>query len=349
MQRTVLEVNHVFRDFKQGRVHAVQDLSFSIASGEILAIVGINGAGKTTTVKMCSTLLTPTSGSIRINGYDTVVHAEKARHGVGLVLGGDKGFYARSSVSANMRFFADVAGVSYHNQRSQIAQLLDRVGLGDKAKDKVYTLSRGQRQRLHVARALLGDPQLLLLDEPTVGLDPDAALQMRDLIRKTAAQNIGILLTSHSMQEVEELADRILIINSGKICVQGILSDIYHYAHISAVSTFSLPPSKSFEQLDICTWFADEARVLCRAAGTRWKFTVLWRKPQEQPKRRIYEIFREHVEESERAEQSDRSGLKSFEGEGSQSHSLFPSDIENRPTTLEDAFLAIAQDPTELS
>ncbi|SCC20056.1 ABC-2 type transport system ATP-binding protein [Bifidobacterium bohemicum] len=319
MSSNALELTHVSRDFNHGKFHAVNDLSFMIKPGEIFALVGVNGAGKTTTVKMCSTLLTPTSGSILVNGYDTVTSSQNARNAVGMVLGGDRGFYPKATVLSNMRFFASLAGVPYRQQSEQIDDLLDQVNLSEKRTACVNTLSRGQKQRLHIARALLGNPKLLLLDEPTVGLDPDIALQIRDVITMMANQGIGILLTSHSMPEVEELADTVAIINNGKMCVQGNLADIYQYAHVSKTSMFSLAPSEAVTPDDIKQWFSNNAIVLCRSVSAKWNFTILWNNASESPQQDIVHQF-------------------------SVRELAVPPDIVTRPSTLEDAFLVIAQE-----
>lgn len=314
----VLQLNHVSRAFNKGRTHAVRDVSLTVRKGEILGLVGVNGAGKTTIVKMCSTLLMPTSGDIKINGIDAVRSPEKARGDVGLVIGGDRGFYPRATVLANMRFFADLAGVSYRHRNEQISQLLKAVSLEAKGNSHVNELSRGQKQRLHIARALLGNPSLLLLDEPTIGLDPDVALQMRDLIRIMSSKGVGILLTSHSMVEVEELANKVAVLDSGVIRVQGELNDIYRYAHISRTSTFSFTPSGCFRPEAVAEWFAGKGQVIYRAVGSIWFFTVLWN---------LSSLPFDHLITT------------AFQSNGLTA----PVDIYTRKVTLEDAFLSISQ------
>ena len=127
--------------------------------------------GKQRLCQMCATLLTPTSGTVRIDGVDALAHPQRARESLGLALGGDTGFYPRASARDNLLFFADLAGVSARKRRTQVASALERVDLADVAAKKVQGFSRGMKQRLHIGRALLGEPKLLLLDEPTSGLD----------------------------------------------------------------------------------------------------------------------------------------------------------------------------------
>ena len=169
----VLDAAQLSRIFGTGEraFTAVDRVSLRISSGEIHALLGPNGAGKTTTVQMCSTLLTPTSGALTVNGIDAIAHPQRARRHVGLALGGDSGFYPRASARDNLLFFADVAGVSGRSRRREVDHALARVELTDAAARPFQEFSRGMKQRLHIARALLGSPALLLLDEPTNDLD----------------------------------------------------------------------------------------------------------------------------------------------------------------------------------
>ncbi|MBM6980404.1 MAG: ABC transporter ATP-binding protein, partial [Actinomyces succiniciruminis] len=174
------------RTFGKERFVAVDDLSLSVTPGQVHALLGPNGAGKTTTVRMCATLLAPTAGQIQVDGIDAVRHPEAARARLGLVLGGELGFYPRATALDNLLFFADLQGLDRRRRRQAVDRALERMGLADAATRKAGAFSRGMLQRLHLARALLGSPPLLLLDEPTTGLDPDVALQVRDLIRELA-------------------------------------------------------------------------------------------------------------------------------------------------------------------
>ena len=235
---TILDAAQLCRTFGKGEhaFTAVDNVSLSISSGEIHALLGPNGAGKTTIVQMCATLLTPTSGTVRIDGVDALAHPQRARASLGLALGGDTGFYPRASARDNLLFFADLAGVSARKRRAQVASALERVDLADVAAKKVQEFSRGMKQRLHIGRALLGEPKLLLLDEPTNGLDPDISLTIRQLIRSLADDGTAILLTSHLLGEIEELAHRVTVIGAGRVAVSGTVADVATHAGISATT-----------------------------------------------------------------------------------------------------------------
>jgi len=211
---------------KNDRRIAVDNVTVKIKPGEIIGLLGPNGAGKTTTVRMCATLLTPTAGRIVVDGIDAVKYPQKARKRIGLVLGGESGFYNRASARKNLLFFADVAGVKGNVRRNRVEAALHAVTLTDRGDDRVRDYSRGMKQRLHIARALLGNPSLLLLDEPTNGLDPQIAAEIRALIKTLAANGTGILLTSHQLSEVEQLANRIQVIAKGREIANGSVADI---------------------------------------------------------------------------------------------------------------------------
>jgi ABC-2 type transport system ATP-binding protein len=180
-------------------------------------MVGPNGAGKTTTVKMLSTLLLPTSGMAKILGLDVLENTNRIRSRIGFTFGGNKGLYARLSGLDNLKYFAELYRIRRDLIPKRIRELLEIVGLAGREHDRVETYSSGMQQRLHLARALLHDPELIFLDEPTVGIDPIGAREIRQLIRDLVKRGKTILLTSHYMHEVEELCDRIAIVNHGEI------------------------------------------------------------------------------------------------------------------------------------
>jgi len=226
MQPYAIEVDHLKRTYKttigvirrQAReVEAVRDVSFQIEAGELFGLVGPNGAGKTTTVKMLTTLLIPTAGSARVLGYDVVKDARKIQARIGFIFGGDRGLYWRLSGIDNLRYFASLYHVDPDISRSRIDYLLDLVGLAGRGQERVEGYSRGMRQRLHIARALLHDPEVLFLDEPTIGLDPVGARELRVIVRNLQAEAKTILLTTHYMFEADELCQRVGVINHGKI------------------------------------------------------------------------------------------------------------------------------------
>ncbi len=196
---------------------AVRGISFNVEEGELFGLLGPNGAGKTTTVKMLSTLLIPTSGSIRILGRDIMQHTSEVRKHIGFTFGGARGLYGRLTAIENLRYFAELYAMPPEVTRARIPELLELVGLLDRGSDRVETYSSGMQQRLHLARALLHDPELIFLDEPTVGIDPVGARELRTTIKQLKAQGKTILLTTHYMAEADELCDRIAIINKGQI------------------------------------------------------------------------------------------------------------------------------------
>jgi ABC-2 type transport system ATP-binding protein len=214
------KVFHSIRGFWKQQKHpvvAVEDISFTINKGELFGMVGPNGAGKTTTVKMLSTLLLPTSGTAEIFGMDIQRDTGKIRPRIGFTLGGNKGLYGRLSGLDNLRYFAELYRIDLGTINKRIGELLEIVGLAGRENDRVETYSSGMQQRLHLARAMLHDPDLIFLDEPTVGIDPIGAREIRGLIKDLVALGKTILLTSHYMYEVEELCNRIAVVNHGKI------------------------------------------------------------------------------------------------------------------------------------
>jgi ABC-2 type transport system ATP-binding protein len=202
-------------------VEAVRGVSFAIAEGELFGLLGPNGAGKTTTIKMLITLLIPTGGTARVLGHDVVRDAQWVRGHIGYVFGGERGLYERLSGLDNLRYFAELYGVEAHVQGRRIDELLELVALRGREKERVEGYSRGMKQRLHVARGLLHDPPVVFLDEPTIGLDPVGARELRALIASLAEGGKTVLLTTHYMFEADALCDRIAVIAKGRIVAQG--------------------------------------------------------------------------------------------------------------------------------
>jgi len=202
-------------------VEAVRGISFDVAEGELFGLLGPNGAGKTTTIKMLITLLLPTSGQGRVLGYDVVRDAREVRKRIGYVFGGDRGLYERLSGLDNLRYFAELYGVSGKAQRVRIQEVLELVGLAGRERERVEGYSRGMRQRLHIARGILHDPQVVFLDEPTIGVDPIGARALRSMIAGLVGAGKTVLLTTHYMFEADSLCDRIAVIAGGRIVAEG--------------------------------------------------------------------------------------------------------------------------------
>ena len=207
-------------------VEAVRGISFDVRSGELFGLLGPNGAGKTTTIKMLITLLLPTAGSAQVMGFDVVRDTTEVRKRIGYVFGGEGGLYDRISALDNLRFFAELYGVEPAAQRPRIDAMLDLVGLAGREREKVEGYSRGMRQRLHIARGLLHDPPVLFLDEPSLGLDPVGARELRRTIADLVAAGKTVLMTTHYMFEADALCERIAVINGGKIVATGTGSDL---------------------------------------------------------------------------------------------------------------------------
>ena len=196
---------------------ALNDVSLAIEEGEIHGLLGPNGAGKTTLVKVLSTVLLPTSGMASILGHDVVSETQAVRPLIGLVLGGDRGFYRLLTGRQNLEYWAALYKVPSSTAKRRVSDLLEMVNLTDRADYLFETYSRGMKQRLHLARGLVGDAKVLFLDEPTTGLDPIAARQFQSLVITLKSEGRTILLTTHDMAEAEAVCDRVTLIDRGRI------------------------------------------------------------------------------------------------------------------------------------
>lgn len=236
----IIEVESLTRTFFTRRrpiKTAVDGISFNVREGEIFGILGPNGAGKTTTIKMLSTLLYPTSGTAKVLGYDVTDERTvmDLRRKINVVSGGERGLYYRLTAKQNLKFFSDLYGVPKKRQEIWCDELLDMVGLSHVSDIRVEDFSRGMKQRLHIARALVNDPEVLYLDEPTIGLDPEISRSIRVMIRKLSDSGKTIILTTHYMFEAEELCDRMIILSHGKVVGQGTVGEIKDMVSDSSV------------------------------------------------------------------------------------------------------------------
>lgn len=196
---------------------AVDGVSFQIERGEIFGLLGPNGAGKSTTIRMLCTLLEPTAGTAIINGFDIIKQSNQVRQSLGTVLAGDRSIYWKLTARENLAYFAALYHIPPTMARKRTKELLERMELTARADDLVEKYSTGMKQRVALARALLSNPPILLLDEPTLGLDPQAARKLREQVLELKAEGHTILLTTHYMEEADQLSDRIAIIDQGKI------------------------------------------------------------------------------------------------------------------------------------
>jgi ABC-2 type transport system ATP-binding protein len=211
---------------RYGDITAVAGVDLTVERGDVFGYLGPNGAGKTTSLRMLLGLIRPTEGSAELFGRDPLVVGARALDGVAGFVEGPR-FYPYLSGRKNLRLLADLDGGA---PASRIEEVLDVVDLRDRGKDRVGGYSHGMRQRLGIAASLLREPQLLLLDEPTTGLDPAGMRDMRELVKRLASEGITILLSSHILAEVEELCNRVAIIRSGRIIYEGLLEELLQSA-----------------------------------------------------------------------------------------------------------------------
>lgn len=223
---SVIEVKELKREYiankgwkqrKKEIIKAVNGITLDVQKGEIFGLLGQNGAGKTTTIKMLITLLAPTSGECKVLGLNVLGEEKKIRNRINFIFGGEMGVYRRLSARDNLKYFANLYHIEAQDAKTRISNILELVGLSDKADLLVETYSKGMIQRLQIARGLINDPEIIFMDEPTVGLDPLGARMLRDIIKKLKEQGKTVLLTTHYMYEADELCDRIAIINKGKL------------------------------------------------------------------------------------------------------------------------------------
>jgi ABC-2 type transport system ATP-binding protein len=225
-------------------VEALRGVSFSVERGELFGLLGPNGAGKTTMIKVLTTLLLPTSGSARVLDHDVRREARRIRGRIGYVFGGDRGLYDRLSALDNLRYFADLYRVPPRNRVARIESLLELVELKGRERERVETYSRGMKQRLHIARGLLHDPEILFLDEPTIGLDPLGARELRQTIAGLHVAGKTIVLTTHYMYEADALCQRIAVIANGSFVATGTPADLKASVGdhtIVEIETFGVP------------------------------------------------------------------------------------------------------------
>ena len=214
---------------RYGSLVAVADLSFDVQAGEILGVLGPNGAGKTTAIRVLTTILAPTRGSFEVAGSPHTRPSEIRRR-IG-VLPESAGYPERQTAEEYLRYHARLYGQSRGSACAVAASLLEEVGLGDRSRSLISTYSRGMRQRLGIARALVNEPRVVFLDEPTLGLDPAGQRQILGTVRRIAEERgATVLLCTHLLAEVEETCSRVLILSNGRVAAQGTVSEISRQA-----------------------------------------------------------------------------------------------------------------------
>jgi ABC-2 type transport system ATP-binding protein len=224
MKDNIIEIKNLTKKFKN--LKAIDNISFEVKRGEFFAFLGPNGAGKSTTIKILTTLLSPTSGSIYINGFNILEEKNKVRESFGIVFQ-DQSLDVELTAYENMHFHAVLYKIPKPERKQKIKELLEMVELWDNRNKIVKKYSGGMKRRLEIARGLLHHPKILFLDEPTLGLDPQTRRHIWSYISKlNKKENITIFFSTHYMDEVEKIADRVAIIDSGKIVSQGTVAEI---------------------------------------------------------------------------------------------------------------------------
>lgn len=207
----------LFKKTEKSEFKAVDGVTFEIRKGEIFGLLGPNGAGKTTTIKMITGLLSPTAGSVCVNGLDVDKKPLEALKNLGTVLAGDRSIYWKLTARENLEYFAALYGCDKKESKKRTNELLKKLGLEEKADELVEKYSTGMKQKVALGKALIPNAPVVLLDEPTLGLDPQSALNLRELILEIKNEGRTVLLTTHYMEEADFLCDRIAIIDGGKI------------------------------------------------------------------------------------------------------------------------------------
>ncbi|MCI4318975.1 MAG: ABC transporter ATP-binding protein [Thermoplasmata archaeon] len=277
-----IETHNVHRSFRSRKgflfneivaTEALRGVDLQVPAGEIFGLLGPNGAGKTTLTKILATLLLPTSGEALVLGHDVATDALALRPKIGLVLGGERGLYNRISARENLRYFADLYGVPLPQRASRIDEVLARVGLADSADRRVEEYSRGMKQKLHIARGILHRPQVLFLDEPTIGLDPKSARETRKLIRGLVAEGVTIFLTTHYMFEAEELCRQIAVLSKGRIVARDTVAGLRRL--VGGDRTLELE-AYGFEDAEITRikGMPGVSRVMAEEFGPRLRLTL---------------------------------------------------------------------------
>ncbi len=219
----VLEVKQVTKRFKD--LEAVKNVSFSVNKGESFGLLGPNGAGKTTTIQMVSGLFPPTSGNIEIAGIDMVRHPKKGQGLLGIVPQ-EIALYQTMSARENLAFWGKMYGLKGNSLQKRINEVLEIIGLADRAKEKVETFSGGMKRRVNIGAAILHNPELLIMDEPTVGIDPQSRSHILDTVKKLNKEGMTVIYTSHYMEEVEYLCEKIGIMDHGEFITSGTISEL---------------------------------------------------------------------------------------------------------------------------
>jgi len=215
----------IFNDKKRDKVVAVNDLGFNCQKGQIFGLLGPNGAGKTTTLRILATMMVPTKGKVKVNGFDVVKESGKVRKEIGF-LSGETGLYDRFTPRETIRFFGRINGIEDKVIEKRIADIFHKLDMEDFQDVRVGKLSTGMKQKLSIARCIIHNPSVLILDEPTVGLDIITARVVTDYVKSFREEGKSIIYSTHIMREAERLCDVIAIIHKGNLVAQGTLDEL---------------------------------------------------------------------------------------------------------------------------
>ncbi|RHW35703.1 ABC transporter ATP-binding protein [Neobacillus notoginsengisoli] len=257
-----------FKDFK-----AVKEVSFDVKKGESFGLLGPNGAGKSTTINMLTGLFPPTSGSIQIAGIDMVKEPKKAQGLIGIVPQ-EIALYQSMSAKENLIFWGRMYGLSGNMLEQRVAEALELIGLEDRAKDKVETFSGGMKRRVNIGAAILHRPELLIMDEPTVGIDPQSRTHILETVKRLNGEGITVIYTSHYMEEVEFLCERIGIMDHGRLIALGTIPELRETIGDRSRMIFAIP--EGFSDSAVLSGMIPSEDVLFASQ----KLTVFHKQPQ---------------------------------------------------------------------
>ncbi|MGM0840041.1 MAG: ATP-binding cassette domain-containing protein [Bacillota bacterium] len=225
----MIQIHEVTKQFKDKKkyVTALKHVSFSVGKGEVVGLLGENGAGKTTLLRTIATLLTPTEGFVEVAGYDTIKHPNEIKTRIGVLFGGETGLYDRLTARENLQYFALLYGLSKHETKVRIDDLARMFGMRDYLDRKVSGFSKGMRQKVAIARTLIHNPDIILFDEPTTGLDITSSNVFRQLVHQLKREGKTIVFSSHIMEEVSLLCDKVAMMHKGELVYHGDIEHLY--------------------------------------------------------------------------------------------------------------------------
>jgi len=225
----MIEINEVTKRFKDKKtsITALKHVRFTVEKGQVVGLLGENGAGKTTLLRTIATLLTPTEGNVKVADYDTQKNPEEVKKRIGVLFGGETGLYDRLTARENLEYFAALYGLSKHETKVRIDELARMFGMRDYLNRKVGGFSKGMRQKVAIARTLIHNPDIILFDEPTTGLDITSSNVFRQLVHQLKRDGKTIIFSSHIMEEVSMLCDSVAMMHKGELVYHGDLDELY--------------------------------------------------------------------------------------------------------------------------